>query len=336
MAFNGRFLLNMIDFAQQQGAKADQLIKLTGSTYEELSKEETVVSNEVYNLVVEKAVEWSQDSYFGLHAAESMNLAAAGLIGQITHSSTTVKEALEYCCEFAKLGCSSLPMNLEKVTDAYKLTLTPEPIWAAQSDLALLQTVEGVIAFTIKEFHSLTRMKHYPLRIEFPWSSTRSIEELERVFGCAVYFNKEEIAIYLNTAHVEEEVLTSNYDLLRVLVTHAEEKMAGLTKTEGYANLVKQSILKLVKPEFPTIEQVASHLNVSLRTLQRRLKEEGHIYKQIINELRKEMALAYLKKRELSISEIAYLLSYSDNSSFTRAFKNWTGKTPNEFRIELF
>ncbi|MCR9065639.1 MAG: helix-turn-helix transcriptional regulator [Cytophagales bacterium] len=178
-------------------------------------------------------------------------------------------------------------------------------------------------------------MKHYPLRIEFPWSSTRSIEELERVFGCAVYFNKEEIAIYLDTAHVEEEVLTSNYDLLRVLVTHAEEKMAGLTKTEGYANLVKQSILKLVKPEFPTIEQVASHLNVSLRTLQRRLKEEGLIYKQIINELRNEMALAYLKKKELSISEIAYLLSYTDNSSFTRAFKNWTGKTPNEYRVGM-
>ena len=336
MAFNGKFVMNMAHFATSQGGHLGELIALTGKSEEALKDESCIVENLVYNAVIETAVEATGDDFFGLHAGEYLNLSAAGLIVQITQTSETVKQALEYCCEFANLGCSALPMVLKEESDNYRVTLTPNELWKSQSAVAMRHTADGVLAFTIKEFHALTRMNHYPIAIHVTWPKPQDFGEYERVFGCPVRFNQDEISILFNKAHVEDEVVTSNYNLLRILVAHAEEKSARINDEIGFASLVKQSVVNLVKPGFPTIEQVAGHLNVSARTLQRRLHEEGTTYKELIDELRKDFAISYLKRPDLSISEVAYLLSYADTSAFNRSFKRWTGKTPKMFRTSEF
>ena len=77
---------------------------------------------------------------------------------------------------------------------------------------------------------------------------------------------------------------------------------------------------------------VARRLAVSPRTLQRRLKEEGLTYKAIIEDLRKEFAISYMQQPNLSVSEIAFLLSYADASAFIRSFKRWEGASPASWR----
>ena len=332
MAFNGRFVMNIAQFAANQGTNMSELIALSGKSANELCDEACLLEDEAYNAVIERAIESTDDMFFGLHAGENLNLAASGLIGQLTQTSETVKQALELCCEFANLGCSALPMRLYAESDHYKLTLTPNELWKSQSEQSVNHTTDGVIAFTIKEFHALTRMKHTPIAIHLTRPRPQDISEYDRVFDCPTFFNKQEIAILLKKEHVEEAVITSDYNLLRVLISHAQDKSSLINEEQGFATIVKQSVLKLIKPEFPTLEQVAGHLNISPRTLQRRLKEEGCIYKELIDQLRKDFAISYLKNRDLNINDIAYLLSYADASAFTRAFKRWTGKTPNEYR----
>ena len=335
MAFNGRFILNIAHYAAQIGGDFNALIGLSNQSEANLSKETSIVSNDVYNAIIESAVETTGDNFFGLHMGESLNLTALGLIGQITQTCETAKQALELCCQFANLGCSSLPMQLSKWEAHYRITLTPDPLWQNQSAIALRHTTEGVITFFVRQFRSLTRSKSNPIEIQLRWPQSGNYTEYNSVFGCPVQFNQKEIAILLNKQHVEESIVTADYDLLRVLVAHAEEKSARIQQRQGFASTVKQSVLKLLKPEFPNAEQVASYLNVSLRTLQRRLKTEGFTYKQLLDELRKEFALNYMKRQDLSIGEIAYLLNYSDNSTFTRSFKRWTGKAPNAYRAAL-
>ena len=99
MAFNGRFVLNVAHYAAKVGGNLDALIKSTGFSETELCDEACVLDNEVYNLVMEAAIAETGDMAFGLHVGQSLNLAAAGLIGPITHSAGTVKQALELCCE---------------------------------------------------------------------------------------------------------------------------------------------------------------------------------------------------------------------------------------------
>lgn len=332
MAFNGKFLLNMVHFARQKGAGFQELISETGFTSEELSMEDCVLDNETYNRTIEQAVKMSGDPYFGLHAGESMNLSAAGLIVQLVQTCKTVKQALDLCCQYANLGCSVLPMNLINTGKDYKLTLVPDNLWRSNSEMAFRQTVEGVLAFTIREFHSLTRMKHSPVAVKLPWEAPDNPSEYIRVFGCPVFYNKEEIAIVLNREHVEAEVISANYELMQVLLRFAEEKSAKISSGRSFSDLVKQSVVNLMGSRFPTLEQVAGHLHVSVRTLQRRLNDENNNFKNLTDQLRREFALRYIDRNDINISEIAYMLGYNEVSSFTRSFKRWTGNSPRDYR----
>lgn len=333
MPFNGRFVYQLIEFASRQGADIKTLVNLAtdqGTDY--LLAEGTTLGHVPYNQVIEAASALTGDPFFGLHFGESMNMMAAGLVAQITMSSETVEQALQYACDFAQLACSSLPMQLTEQKEAFELTLIPEKVWESHSPLAVRHTIEGTIVFTINEFHELTHKRYFPLRIALPYDNPWDHSEYERLYQCPIQFNAPYAALYFDKQHLQQKVVTSDYHLLRVLVAHAQERLEALNDKKGFYEEVKASVTHLIKPEFPTVEQVARHLHLSVRTLQRRLSQEGHTFKEIIESLRKDFAYAYLKRPELSIGEIAYLLSYTDASAFIRSFKRWEGVTPNDYR----
>ncbi len=336
MAFNGRFVLNTADFAGKLGADSDVLIRASGQNANTLSAPDSTIDRAAYSRVVELAVEMTGDQCLGLHLGEGLGLSAAGLIGQITQTSSTVKEALEYCCEFANLGCSELPMSLSRSGEYYKIKLQSNPLWEQQSPVAYRHTAEGVLAFTLRECEALTRTAHHPVAVHLPWKHAAHEQEYQRVFGAPVRFQQGEFAILLHPSQVEASIKTADYQLLRLLVAHAEEKSAQWKRQHGFSNVVRQSMIQLIRPEFPTIEQVAQHLNLSLRTLQRRLSGEGLTYKLLMEEVRKDFAMSYLRKQELSVSEIAYLLGYADTSAFSRAFKRWSDVSPQQWRASNY
>ncbi|PSR12018.1 MAG: hypothetical protein DA408_07920 [Bacteroidetes bacterium] len=135
MAFNGRFVLNIADFAAKLGVNYQTLIQLSGHSVIELEEEACQVTDTAYNTVLEHAVLTTGDEYLGLHMGESLNLSAAGLIVQIVQNSQTVRQALEYCCQFANLGCSTLPLELKEEAVCYTLRLHPQSwlskLWSA-------------------------------------------------------------------------------------------------------------------------------------------------------------------------------------------------------------
>jgi AraC-like DNA-binding protein len=95
---------------------------------------------------------------------------------------------------------------------------------------------------------------------------------------------------------------------------------------------VRSALVELLPAGFSTVSEVASHLHVSARTLQRQLTGEGVSFQTVLDETRCELALNYLQRGDISIDEISYLLAYSAPNSFYRAFQNWTGMTPQQAR----
>jgi AraC-like DNA-binding protein len=85
----------------------------------------------------------------------------------------------------------------------------------------------------------------------------------------------------------------------------------------------------------PSLERVAEHLGLSARTLQRKLQDLGTTHNELVDQIRHELATRYLAEKEMAICEVAYLLGFSEPSSFHRAFKRWTGTTPKDYRLRL-
>ena len=332
MTFSGRFVRSLIHFAIRQGVAPEALYALTGLDDEALQDESLRVPAKVYNAVANAAVAQGKDPSFGFHFGQYLNLSTAGLIVQISQTSGTVREALQHTCDFANLGCQAIPLRLEEGTSEARMYLSPHPEWEATAPEPVRHTAEGMLAFMWRAFRSLT-LQQYPLHAVWVKGPANGREaEFAEVFGIPVLFDQPEYAIFFKPEHVDAPVATRDFRLLQLLVQHAQQKLAELQANQAFVDTVRDAMLNLMAPEFPTLEQVADMLHLSVRTLQRRLGEEGTTYKALLDELRQTFAQRYLADKELSVSEVAYLLSYGEVSAFSRSFRRWTGQSPVQFR----
>lgn len=332
MAFNGRFVLSIIQFASMQGTDKNDLLALAGKDEAALCTESCKVEDEVYDRLMERIASESNNPDLGLQIGQHMSLSAAGLIYQIVQSSRTMREALHYCAEFAMLGCSSLPISIEDRPDAVYVIFTPTEGWEKRSNLSLQHTLDGVMVFSLREYHSLTMYKDAPIAVHFK-REENDTSYLEQVFGCPVLTGQAHNAILLKPEQVDQPVISSDYKLLQLLVNFANEKLEQNKEVgNSFVREVKRCILNMVRPSFPTIEQVAAQFNMSVRSLQRKLKAEGQTFQDLVETLRQDAAKNYLRNEDLTIGEVGFLLGYAEPSAFVRAFKRWTGVAPGTYR----
>jgi AraC-like DNA-binding protein len=122
-------------------------------------------------------------------------------------------------------------------------------------------------------------------------------------------------------------------ELLKVLTKNADQLLQERAE-EGndFLDVIAERIVDQLSSGRVTIKKVAADLSSSERTLSRRLAEHGISFDQLIDDIRKDLAMRYLDEGEVKLQELAFLLGFSTHASFTSAFKRWTGKTPSETR----
>ena len=128
-------------------------------------------------------------------------------------------------------------------------------------------------------------------------------------------------------------VETADNELLKILKRHCEQILGARPKANDLAFEVQQAITTLLSSGQCKIDAVAQELGMSSRTLTRRLTEEGLSYKGLLDEVRRKLALRYLKDRRISLKQITYLLGYSEVSAFYHAFRRWTDSSPLQHRL---
>ena len=132
--------------------------------------------------------------------------------------------------------------------------------------------------------------------------------------------------------YLQTKIITANYQIQTLLIEQITKLQNPTSLSGGFSKRIFNFLIANSYLYSLSIESVAGNFNISVRTLQRKLKEEGVSYLQIIEEVRKSLAIHYIKKSSSSVKEISAILGYSEPSGFVRAFKKWTGKTPSEYR----
>jgi len=116
------------------------------------------------------------------------------------------------------------------------------------------------------------------------------------------------------------------------LSRYLDDVLSRMPRGDEFVEPVRKTIAQLMKDGGPKLARAAKTLGVSPRTLQRQLRTHGIDFKELVEDTRHRFALDYLKDRDNTLTEIAFLLGYSEVSAFNRAFKRWTGTTPMEYR----
>jgi len=170
-----------------------------------------------------------------------------------------------------------------------------------------------------------------PKRLELR-GATGNPEMYEAHFGCPAKFNALENTIVFDKADLDRPFLTHNADLFGTVAPQLEAELKQALASKAIGEQVKGILKRLLAGRRPGIEDVARELGLSSRTLQRRLAEDGATFQQLMQEARRELARHYLLHASLELNETAYLLGYEDAHSFFRAFHDWEGSSPGEWR----
>ena len=168
-------------------------------------------------------------------------------------------------------------------------------------------------------------------RIEFKRTEAeRALYEAH--FGCAVAFSAPQNVLVFDQADLQRPFVTHNADVLAIVAPQLEAELAQQLAQLSLSDQVKATLKKTLAGQRPELRAVARELGVSTRTLQRRLSDERITFQQLIAEARRELARHYLQHSSLELNETAYLLGYEDPNSFFRAFQQWEGTSPGEWR----
>jgi len=154
----------------------------------------------------------------------------------------------------------------------------------------------------------------------------------EEYFQCPVKFEAAHNTLIFGSEDLDRPFLTHNPELLAMVAPQLEAELAYQLAQQTIPDQVKAVLKRLLAGQRPAIQDVARELNLSSRTLQRRLTEQGVTFQQLLEDARREMAHHYLLHSSLELNETAYLLGYEDANSFFRAFQHWEGAPPGRWR----
>jgi AraC-like DNA-binding protein len=275
-----------------------------------------------------KAIEMSGDPHLGLHAAEAVPLGAYKVLDLIASNAPTVGAALASLAAYFPLINTAVEVPLEVGREVVSFGLRSRGQPAALTREYLDYALAAVFVRTRRALGI-----DYPLRaLELTHPAPASTAEYERVFGCPVRFGAGACRMVIDRKVWDTPAARANTQLFEVLKDHASLLIERLPAAGGAGKAVRAAIRRELHGGDPSLERVARQLAMSPRTLQRKLSEIGETYADVLDEMRHGIAATYLDDREIALSEVAYLLGFAEQSSFTRAFKRWTGMTPSEYR----
>lgn len=253
----------------------------------------------------------------------------SGVLGQILKNCKSLGEITYQFIRFQNLNHSVSKFGT-KIEGSYGMLTHSVKYPISDFDKRLLTELN--LSSCLTNIRKLIDTELVPIEMRFSYEKPEYFAGYEQHFRSPLRFNQKEDAIVLDIKQTEKPVSGSHRYMKYILMEYAEELLGKLEAGKEFQDDVKQIVADLLPKGFVDIERISEKLNMSRWTLTRKLKEEGTTFKSLLRVLRKEFAISYLENQKLSTTEIAFLLGYSEASAFQRAFKNWTGENPFEYK----
>lgn len=251
-----------------------------------------------------------------------------GLVGFVAMNSDTLGEGLAHVVRYVGLWTDDPEMRLD---EGGTLRVVHRTKFA--DGLGLRHATEAAPSEILHGARLLTQTPIVPIEVRFSHPAPDDVSVHESFFQCPVRFGQRDTAMVLRPEDLALRLPKADAQLgafLRKMANDALERRSGAAPTE--LDLVRRIIAEELHRGLPTLDQVAKRTAMSERTLRRRLEESGTSFRNLLDDTRAELARSYVKEKRLPLTEVAFLLGFSEPSAFHRAFKRWTDTTPSAWR----
>ena len=338
-----KYARSMLRVAEAQGYDPSTLLSslnLPQNPLDPLADPESLLDARYYTLIYSRVMWLLQDESFGLNLQRPTPTGTFRMMCMCIIHCTTLESALKRAAEFMSFcrnitGLSPVSPRPIKRTGSGRATYTFSTTYLLE-DTPCQDNDTVVHAMAIwRRFCSWLIGRHiqmFEVRLKGPEPADSSY--FEQILGCDIYYDQLENA-FVMPEHYLDCPLVHTEDSLREFLRNAPYYLMVSTDDEDTSLLaqMKRIVGNDLSRDFPSVVTMAEQLNMSVRTLRRRLKDYDTTYQEFKDNLRKEHAIRWLNQPELKINAVSALLGFDEPSAFHRSFKKWTGMTPGEYRV---
>ncbi|MDQ9010427.1 helix-turn-helix domain-containing protein [Acinetobacter gerneri] len=257
-----------------------------------------------------------------------------GIVAYIAKSCSQLSEYISLMPKYEKLWFDYVSKKYRIFKDNFTISWD-KPAYL-QSGIYTQETAiseEIYIAILYRHLMILTDLdQDIFLGLELARAKPQDIQKYEKFFNCPIKFDAIKSKIILSKSLLNIKLQDADPILFEILSNQANWFLEDIPIEDPFIEEVHLETIKAIANNKVHIDDISEALNISSRTLQNRLRKRDISFKYILNSIRSELAKKYLKNDDLNITEIAFLLSYKDQTSFNRAFKSWTGLNPSTWR----
>lgn len=325
---SGGSIAALLGYVGSRGANLDDDVLRAGLDASTLLQPDLRISQELNNLLWERAAAAVDDNDFGLHFAEHFDLDAFHVLGHLAASSDTLGQAIERIVAFSRLlhdaGRTELEVHGGEARVFPGCRGLPEPPPRHVADFSAASVV--LLA------RMITGQPCTPLAVHFNHSPPPSTREHLRIFGVMPSWKAAETVVVLPAAALALPIKDARPAVSLWLQGYARELLARLPADDSLVAKVTRAIVTGIPRGAAEIGPVAAQLGLTPRTLQRRLAALSTSFAALGDEARRLSAEQYLRDERLPLAEVAFLLGFQEPSAFHKAFRRWTGTTPGAWR----
>jgi len=267
------------------------------------------------------------DPAFALKIGEHTDPRSLGIFGNIILNCRNLGEMLDSLCRYYSIARELTRVHSRINKDRMWIVFEVEA-----PDNIRHFLVEKFFATILSFIQRLTSFSIQPLEIGFSHSEVEYLDEYRRIFRCPLLFNHFENSVSFDIKYLDYKCNRYNPRIKEILSHHADMLIPNHFNAPTFREQVEELIIKNLHQGQIDIEMVSDRLQMSRWTLNRKLSTEDTSFQQILVDIRKKLALDYLKNSRFSVQHVAYLLGFSNQSYFPKAFKRWHGMTPLEYR----
>jgi AraC-like DNA-binding protein len=317
----------MVDAAASKGVDVSDFFAAHGLDASRLADPEARFPHAFTIALWEELPRRTGDDAFGLHVAQREPRATHEVIEHVMRHAPTLGECYRRFMRYQRLGHDSGSYLLEVDPPVARLVHA----WPGPGALPR-HLNEFVVAMLLVLGRRYLHEEWSPIEVSFPHPEPADTRELRRLFRAPLRFGRPASELVFDRALLERPSRSADPSLGAVLDRYAQLLLEQLPAQDGFMDQVRRAVLKSLDAGVPEAEDLARQMGLSRRSFFRRLKEQGTSYHQLTDELRRDLTLRHLRDGRLSLSEIAFVLGYSEVSTFHRAFRRWTGQSPKAYQ----
>lgn len=326
------YLQGLLDYLGRQGVEPDELLTQVQLTPAILAQRDQRVAATVYLELLSRGMALTGDQYLGLHLGEAVRPGYYGVLGYLLMSCATLSDALHRQARYAALVGSLGRVDLadEPARPGFEPQVAHswQPLLPQQQRQLSEETLAGWTTFG----HWITGLDMPPTEVRFQHPAPPDTSEHQRIFRCPVLFAQADNALVFPRRLLQAPLGQADAQVRQMLDGYADRLLSELKQGQQVLDRARFELARQLAAQGPDLEQLAQVLALSPRTLQRRLREAGLSFSQLVDETRQQLVLNYLRDPALELADIAFFVGFSEPGSLARAFRRWTGQSPAEYR----